>query len=77
MVKRIDKSVHGKIDRLNEQDEAAVLTNINHVLSSVRSQSKESPLTDELIVSLAEAYENRRAQQVTEWERRQHVSRPN
>ncbi|MBC7900141.1 MAG: hypothetical protein H7070_08820 [Saprospiraceae bacterium] len=42
-------------------------------LSSRKSQSKENPLNDDLIVSLSDAYENKRARQVTEWERRQNV----
>ena len=41
----------------------------NHpkLLTSTRSQSTERQ--DDLIVSLAEQYENRRARQVGEWER--------
>ncbi len=41
--------------------------------TSRKSQSRENPLNDDLIVSLSNAYENRRAQQVTEWESRQNV----
>lgn len=41
--------------------------------SSRKSQSKENPLNDDLIMSLSEAYENKRARQVTEWERRQNL----
>jgi hypothetical protein len=43
--------------------------------SFARTQSRDSILSDDLIVSLADAYENKRARQVTEWEqlRRQNV----
>lgn len=42
--------------------------------SSRKSSTKENPLND-LIVLLAEAYENKRARQVTEWERGQNIPR--
>ena len=41
--------------------------------STRKSSAKENPFNDDLIVSLADAYENKRARQVTEWERRQNV----
>lgn len=41
--------------------------NSSKLLTSSRSQITERP--DDLIVSLSERYENRRAQQVGEWER--------
>ena len=41
--------------------------NSSKLLTSPRSQSTERQ--DDLIVSLAEQYENRRARQVGEWER--------
>ena len=49
-------------------------------LSSFNSRNPESkipPVSDDVIVSLASAYENQRARQVTEWEqmRRQMVRR--
>ena len=74
MVKRIDK-VDGEVDKLNKQDAAAVLTHLRGALPSGRTHSKENTPNDELIVSLADAYENRRAQQVSEWERRQRVAK--
>lgn len=43
--------------------------------SSAASLSRENNLHDELIVSLSNAYENKRARQVTEWELRQSVRR--
>ena len=72
MVKRIERDVAP--DKLNVHDAAAV---INHARSSARSQQKETYINDELIVSLADSYENKRAQQVTEWEMRQRVAGAN
>lgn len=72
MVKRIDTHRAPELDRVNAQDTSAV---INRTLSSDRSRSKDNRLNDDLIVSLADAYENRRARQVTEWEKRQHVAK--
>jgi hypothetical protein len=43
--------------------------------TSSASRSRENNLHDELIVSLSNAYENKRARQVTEWEFRQSVRR--
>lgn len=42
--------------------------------SSRKSNLKENQQSDDLILSLSEAYENIRARQVTEWERRQNYS---
>ena len=72
MVKHINSNAAPELDKLNAQDAAAI---INHTLSSTRSQTKDKFLYDELIVSLSDAYENRRARQVNEWERRQRVVR--
>lgn len=69
MVKRIERDVAP--DKLNAHDAAAV---INHARSSTRTQQKDSYFNDELIVSLADSYENKRAQQVTEWEMRQRAA---
>ena len=70
MVKRIDTNVGSEVDKLNELDAAAI---ISHALSS--GKSKDNYINDELIVSLADAYENKRARQVNEWERRQHAAK--
>lgn len=70
MVKRIDRDVAP--DKLNAHDAAAV---ISHTRSSARSQEKDNRIYDDLIVSLADSYENKRAQQVTEWEMRQRVAK--
>ena len=70
MVKRIERDVAP--DKLNAHDAAAV---INHALSSSRSSQKDNYIYDDLIVSLADSYENKRAQQVTEWEMRQRIAK--
>lgn len=72
MVKRRDTHVAPELDKLNAHDAAAI---ISHTLSSGNSRSKDTFVNDELILSLADAYENRRARQVTEWEQRQHVAK--
>jgi len=70
MVKRTQKHVAPDPNNLNTQDAAV----INHALSSARPHSKDSFFNDDLIVSLADAYENTRARQVNEWEKRQRVA---
>ena len=70
MVKRIERDVAP--DNLNAQDAAAI---IKHALFSARSQQKDTFFNDDLIVSLADSYENKRARQVTEWEMRQRVAK--
>ena len=70
MVKHIERDVAP--DNLNAYDAAAV---INHAFSSTRSQTKKEFFNDDLIVSLADSYENKRARQVTEWEMRQRVAK--
>lgn len=78
MVKRINKNIAVEIDKLNENETSAVLDYISQVVSSRKTKSKDnSNTTDDLIVSLSDAYENKRARQVFEWEktRRQNVQR--
>ncbi|HEY2867293.1 MAG TPA: hypothetical protein VGJ02_09390 [Pyrinomonadaceae bacterium] len=68
--------------RRTQQDNAPDLNRLNahgtsptsHSPSFERSQSRENLLNDELIVSLSDAHENKRARQVNEWERRQKVA---
>ena len=69
MANRIYHNVTGEIDKLNENDTQAVLSYISRLLSSRKSQSRENPINDDLILSLSDAYENKRARQVVEWER--------
>ena len=71
MVNRINENPDRTRDRLLRQD-AAAINYISENLTSSRSQPKH---IDDLILSLANAHENRRARQVTEWERmRQHTA---
>jgi hypothetical protein len=65
MANRIDTKNDGKLDKFNRQDAAAAINYISETLTSARSQPKQ---IDDLIVSLSNAHENRRARQVTEWE---------
>ena len=69
MVKQTGKNIAREIDKLNENESLAVLDYISDILSTRPLKSKESPINDELIVSLSDAAENRRARQVIEWER--------
>ena len=77
MVKRINQNIASEINKLNENESLAVLQYISQLLSTRISQQKNNLLNDDLIVSLADAYENKRARQVFEWEkvRRQNVHR--
>lgn len=69
MVNPIDKNAANEIDKLNENETLAVLDYISKLLSARLPKTKDNPLTDELIVSLQDTYENKRARQVFEWER--------
>ena len=69
MVNPINKNAAAEIDKLNENETLAVLDYISKLLSARLPKTKDNPLTDELIVSLQDTYENKRARQVFEWER--------
>jgi len=78
MVKRTNQNIASEIDKLNENETLAVLQYISQLLFARISKQKSSNLqSDELIVSLSDTYENKRARQVFEWEkvRRQNVQR--
>lgn len=77
MVKRTNKTLPGAIDKLNENKTLAADKDISRLLSNRASKSKDNYSNDDLIVSLSDAYENKRARQVFEWEkvRRQNVQR--
>ena len=73
MVNRNDRRVASELDK---RDAAQITKPITSpAIFSGRSQSKDSFTNDDVIVSLADAYENRRERQVTEWEKRQHVAK--
>ncbi len=69
MVKQNKQNIAVEIDKLNEKETVAVASYISQILSSRISKSKDNQSTDDLIVSLSDAYENKRARQVFEWER--------
>jgi hypothetical protein len=77
MVKRENTNVASEINKLNDNEASAVLNYISTLLSTRNSKSKDNQSNDDLIVSLSDAYENKRARQVFEWERvrRQNVQR--
>ena len=68
MVNRVNIQRDGERDKLTRQDVAAINYH-SETLSSTQSKPKPTTRFDDLIVSLANAHENRRARQVTEWER--------
>ena len=70
MVKRTNQNIASEIDKLDENETSAVLQYISQLLSARITQQKiNSFQNDDLIVSLADARENKRARQVFEWER--------
>jgi len=68
MVNRNNTKTDGKPDKLTRQDAVDAFNYISETLSSNTSKSRDKPRFDDLIGSLANAHENRRARQVTEWE---------
>ncbi len=77
MVKQTKYTITGEIDKLNETETLAVVNYISQLLSKRISKSREPKTSDDLILSLSDDYENRRARQVVEWEkvRRQNAQR--
>ena len=69
MVNILNKKTVGEFDKLNENETLAVLNYISELLSARLPKPKDNPVNDDLIVSLQDAYENKRARQVFEWER--------
>ncbi len=76
MVKQTN-NISSEINKLNENETLAVINYISRLLSTRISKQRENSINDDLIVSLSDAYENKRARQVFEWEkvRRQNVQR--
>ena len=68
MVNQIKTNVARRVDKLNESD-AAAHGYIAQKPASRNTNSKDNPVIDDVIAHLANAHENRRARQVTEWER--------
>jgi hypothetical protein len=79
MVKNMNTNVANEINKLNDTEASAVLNYISEILTkrTAKNKSRENSTNDDLIVSLSDAYENKRARQVFEWEkaRRQNVQR--
>ena len=74
MVNRNKRNIAVETDKLNAADHAVMLTQASEILSSQRNRNnKETSSNDELIGSLANAHENRRARQVTEWEQMRRI----
>lgn len=75
MVKQAKQNIAGELNKLNENETLAVVNYISQLLSTRISKQTEN--SDEVIGLLADAYENKRARQVFEWEkvRRQNVQR--
>jgi hypothetical protein len=69
MVRRTNKKIASEIDKLNEYETSAVLDFISEFPSNRNPKLIEIQPNDDLIVSLSDAYENKRARQVFEWER--------
>lgn len=77
MVKKTNKNIAGEIIKHNENESLSANNSISRFIPASVSNSKEINLNDDLIVSLSNAYENKRARQVFEWERtrRQNLQR--
>jgi hypothetical protein len=77
MVNRTSLNIKSEIDKLNEKETLAVVNYISQILSNRISKQSDSQPNDDLIVSLSDRRENRRARQVFEWEkvRRQNTQR--
>jgi hypothetical protein len=77
MVKQENTKIASEISKLNEHESLAVLDYISTLLTKRSSRSKNNQLNDDLVLSLSDAHENKRARQVFEWERvrRQNVQR--
>lgn len=69
MVKQTTDKIVREIDKLNESETLAVVEYISQILSARIAKQSENQLNDDLIASLSEKRENRRARQVVEWER--------
>jgi hypothetical protein len=69
MVNRINTNAGGELDKSGKQDTAAAINYFPERRTSRRLQTQDISGFDDLIVSLANTYENRRARQVVEWER--------
>jgi len=69
MVNPIERKTDAKTDTRTRQNTDTAINYITASRTSGKSRPNHKSRFDELIVSLANAHENRRARQVTEWEK--------
>ena len=69
MVNHSNQNIAAEIGKLNEKETLAVANYVSQILFSRSTKSKENLSNDDLIAALSDAYENKRARQVFEWER--------
>ncbi len=62
------KSIVSDTNQLNENEALTALDRVAGIISKSR-RNLRSASADDLIVALSDAYENRRARQVFEWEK--------
>lgn len=77
MVNQTNNNIARELSQLEPHEAQAAVQYISQLLSRRISKQKDNSTGDDLIVSLADAYENKRARQVVEWEkmRRQNLQR--
>ncbi len=77
MVKQSKQNIEREINKLDENETIQVVSYISYLLSARISKKSDHLTNDDVIVSLVDAYENKRARQVFEWEkvRRQNTQR--
>lgn len=79
MVNNTNNNIAREVNKLNETETQAVVNYISQLLSKriSRQTNLNNNTDDDLIVSLSNALENKRARQVVEWERlrRQNLQR--
>ena len=66
MVKQNKQKIAAEKNNLNENESSNLLNYIPKPFT--KKKPKQNALNDDLIVSLSDAYENKRARQVFEWE---------
>ncbi len=69
MSKRTENRIIREIDKLNENEALAVFDYIANILSARTKNPSKNLINDDLITTLADANENKRARQVVEWEK--------
>ena len=68
MVERTRKNIPDEINKLKENETTVVSTYSSKPPSNQNTRSNNKIKLDDLIRSLSDAYENKRARQVFEWE---------